>query len=53
MDDILVLAPNCWKIKKAVKVVNGMLGSLGLEMHPRIKGSMGLPSDFDGKECGF
>ncbi len=23
-----------WKIRKAVKVVNGMLGSLGLEKHP-------------------
>ena len=34
MDDILVLAPTRWKIRKAVKVVNGMLGSLGLEKHP-------------------
>ena len=34
MDDILVLAPTRWTIRKAVKVVNGMLGSLGLEKHP-------------------
>ena len=34
MDDILVLAPTRWKIRKAVKVVNGMLGALGLEKHP-------------------
>jgi hypothetical protein len=27
MDDIQVLAPTRWKIRKAVKVVNGMLGS--------------------------
>jgi hypothetical protein len=30
IDDILVLAPTRWKIRKAVRVVNGMLGSLGL-----------------------
>ncbi len=29
-----VLAPTRWKIRKAIKVVNGMLGSLGLEKHP-------------------
>ncbi len=34
MDDILVLSPTRWKLRKAVKVVNGMLGSLGLEKHP-------------------
>ncbi len=34
MDDILVLAPTRWKIRKAVKAVNGILGSLGLEKHP-------------------
>ncbi len=34
MDNILVLAPTRWKIRKAVKAVNGMLGSLGLEKHP-------------------
>ena len=34
MDDILVLAPTRWKIRKAVKAVNGVLGSLGLEKHP-------------------
>ncbi len=34
MDDILVLSPTRWKIRKVVKVVNGMLGPLGLEKHP-------------------
>ncbi len=34
MDDILVLAPTRWKIRKAVRAVNEMLGSLGLEKHP-------------------
>ncbi len=34
MDDILVLAPTRWKIRKAVKAVNGMPGSPGLEKHP-------------------
>ena len=33
MDDILVLSPTRWKIRKAVKAANGMLGSLGLEKH--------------------
>ena len=34
MDDILVLAPTRWKLRKAVKTVNGILESLGLEKHP-------------------
>ena len=34
LDDNLVLSPIRWKIREAVKVVNGMLGFLGLEMHP-------------------
>ena len=34
MDDILVISPTRWKIGKAVKVVNGMLGSLDSEKHP-------------------
>ncbi len=34
MDDILVLVPTRWKLRKAVKAVNGMLGALGLEKHP-------------------
>ncbi len=34
MDDILVLAPTRWKIRKAVKAVNQVLGSLGLLKHP-------------------
>jgi RNA-directed DNA polymerase len=34
MDDILVLSPTRWRLKKAVKVVNQVLGSLRLEKHP-------------------
>ncbi len=34
MDDILVLAPTRWKLRKAVKRVNEMLGCLRLEKHP-------------------
>ncbi len=34
MDDILVLAPTHWKLRKAVKRVNEMLGCLRLEKHP-------------------
>ncbi len=34
MDDILVLAPTRWKLRKAVKMVNEMLGCLRLEKHP-------------------
>ena len=34
MDDILVLAPTRWKLRRAVKAVNGVLEALGLEQHP-------------------
>jgi hypothetical protein len=34
MDDILVLAPTRWKLRRAVKAVNHVLGSLQLEKHP-------------------
>lgn len=34
MDDILVLAPTRWKLRKAVKVVNHVLASLCLTKHP-------------------
>ncbi len=34
MDDILVLAPTRWKLRRAVKVVNEVLRSLRLEKHP-------------------
>jgi len=34
MDDILILAPTRWQLRGAVKVVNQMLGALGLEKHP-------------------
>lgn len=34
MDDILILARSRWQLRGAVKVVNQMLGMLGLEKHP-------------------
>ncbi|MCH8921469.1 MAG: hypothetical protein IIA23_12320 [Chloroflexi bacterium] len=34
MDDILVLAPTRWKLRRAVKAVNEVLGSLRMEKHP-------------------
>lgn len=34
MDDILILAPTRWKLRRAVRLVNAILGSLGLEKHP-------------------
>ncbi len=34
MDDILVLSPTRWKLRKAVKAVNQVPGSLNLEKHP-------------------
>ena len=34
MDDILILAPTRWQLRKAVKVVNQVLASLELAKHP-------------------
>ncbi len=34
MDDILVLAPTHWTLRRAVRAVNAVLGALGLEKHP-------------------
>ncbi len=34
MDDVLVLSPTRWKLRRAVKVVNQVLGALRLEKHP-------------------
>ncbi len=34
MDDILGLAPTRWKLRRAVRAVNDVLGSLGLDKHP-------------------
>ena len=34
MDDIIVLCPTRWKLKRAVKVVNQLLNGLKLEKHP-------------------
>jgi hypothetical protein len=34
MDDILILAPTRWQLRRAVKVVNQILGTLSLEKHP-------------------
>ena len=34
MDDILVLAPTRWKLRRAVRIVNQALAELGLAKHP-------------------
>jgi hypothetical protein len=34
MDDFLVLAPSRWKLRRAVKAINEVLGVLELEKHP-------------------
>jgi RNA-directed DNA polymerase len=34
MDDILVLAPTRWKLRRAIGLVNRILGALRLEKHP-------------------
>ncbi len=34
MDDVLVLSPTRWKLRRAVRAVNRVLGALGLEKHP-------------------
>jgi hypothetical protein len=34
MDDILILAPTRWRLRRAVKTVNTGLAALGLEKHP-------------------
>ena len=34
MDDVLVLAPIRWKLRRAVGLVNAILGALRLEKHP-------------------
>ena len=34
MDDILVMAPTRWKLRRAVAAVNQVLGALRLEKHP-------------------
>ncbi len=34
MDDILLLAPTRWRLRKAIKAVNEVLGSLCLLKHP-------------------
>jgi len=35
MDDILVLAPSRWKLRRSVKMLNKVLSSLKLEKHPK------------------
>jgi RNA-directed DNA polymerase len=34
MDDIIVLAPSRWKLRKAVRIMNQTLNGLRLEKHP-------------------
>ncbi len=47
MDDILILAPTRWKLKKAIRVLNETFNELKLEKHPD-KTSMGrIEKGFD------
>ncbi len=50
MDDILVLAPTRWTLRRAVKAVNEVLGGLCLEKHPdkTFIGRIGRGFDFLG-----
>jgi hypothetical protein len=50
MDDILVLAPTQWKLRRAIGTVNEILRSLGLEKHPdkTFIGRIGRGFDFLG-----
>ena len=50
MDDILVLAPTRWKLRRAIAVVNRILGALRLEKHPdkTFIGRIGREFDFLG-----
>jgi len=34
MDDILILAPTKWKLRKAIRMLNQTFNELGLEQHP-------------------
>ncbi len=34
MDDILILAPSRWQLRRAIATMNGVLEDLGLEQHP-------------------
>jgi hypothetical protein len=50
MDDILVLAPTRWKLRRAIAVVNHILGALRLQKHPAktFIGRIGREFDFLG-----
>jgi len=54
MDDILILAPTRWKLKKAIRVINQRLEELRLEQHPEktLIGMMGYGFDFLGYHFG-
>ncbi len=34
MDDILILASRCWKLRRAIKILNTCFATLKLEQHP-------------------
>jgi hypothetical protein len=34
MDDILILAPSRWQLRRAIATMNGVLEELGLDQHP-------------------
>jgi hypothetical protein len=50
MDDVLVLAPTRWRLRKAVKAANEVLAALGMEKHPdkTFIGRIGRGFDFLG-----
>ena len=50
MDDILILAPTRWKLKKAIQVLNQTFNELKLEKHPEktLIGRLGRGFDFLG-----
>ncbi len=51
MDDILVLASTRWRLRKAVKAVNEVLGSLRMEKI-RTRPSLIAGSTVIGRRCG-
>jgi len=54
MDDVIVLAPTRWKLRRAVRIVNECLAALGLEKHPdkTFIGRVGRGFDFLGYRLG-
>ena len=53
MDDILILAPSRWQLRRAIATMNGVLADLGLEQHPdkTTIGPVARGFDFLGYTC--